>query len=191
MSTELLKYTIDDSSAHDNIEHILHAVSRSSSLISETNIIEELAELSLCERLLDETLNETVMAAIMHFDDVEFHMSIQVSDARVRADDYLELLLSDLLSNACEHCQKDEKRVWISLAEGENMYELVISDKGPGMSNDAKDSVFDTNRRSGGLRLQLACMIVEKYTGTIEVLDRVDGDPSQGSNIKVMFPKLL
>ncbi len=191
MSTELLKYGIDDPSSHENLEHILHAVSRSSRIISETNIIEELAELSLCERLLDETLTENVMAAIMHFDDVEFHMSIQVSNARIRADDYLELLLSDLLSNACEQCNKDEKRVWISLAEGENMYELVASDNGPGMSKDAKDSVFDTSRRSGGLRLQLAHLIVEKYTGTIEVLDRVDGDPSQGSKIKVLFPKLL
>ncbi len=82
ISTELLKYRIDDSSSHDHLERILHAVSRSSSIISETNTIEELAELSFCERLLDEALNETVMAVILHFDDVEFNMSIQVSDAQ-------------------------------------------------------------------------------------------------------------
>jgi PAS domain S-box-containing protein len=189
ISAELLKYRAEDPSSHDFLERILQAVSKSSGIISETKTIEELAELPLCERLLDEVLNETVMAAILYFDDVEFQLSVQTSDARILADAYLELLLSDLLSHACERCQEDKKQVWITLAENEDAYELVISDNGPKMTGIEKNSLLNASRSSGGLRLQLARFIVEKYTGAIEVLDRMAGDPSQGSNIRVLFPR--
>ena len=148
-----------------------------------------MAVLPLCERVIDETLNETVQAAILHFDDVEFEMSVQVSRACVQADAYLELLLSDLLAHACERCQKDKKRVWIRLAEAEDAYELVVSHNGPGMTRRNRDSLLDTGRLSGGLRLQLARLIVEKYSGTIEVVDREEGDPSQGSEIRLLLPR--
>jgi PAS domain S-box-containing protein len=189
ISAELLKYRTEDPSAHDFLERIVHAVSKSSGIISETKTIEEIAELPLCERLLDEVLNETVMAAILYFDDVEFQLSIQTSDARILADAYLELLLSDLLSHACERCQEDKKQVWITLAEEEDAYELVISDRGPTMTGIEKNSLLNASRPSGGLRLQLARFIVEKYTGTIEVLDRVDGDLSRGSEIRILLPR--
>ncbi|MHA1137782.1 MAG: PAS domain S-box protein [Candidatus Thorarchaeota archaeon] len=191
VATELLQYIVEDSSARDLIESILHAVSRSSRIISETKTIEKLAELPFCEKLLDVVLNEIVMAAIDLLDDVEFRMSIQVSEAKVRADEYLELLLSDMLTNAYEHNIRDDKRVWINLTEGETSYELVISDNGPGMPDNLKNGLFDAHQRSGGLRLQLAHYIIEKYGGTLKVLNRIQGEPSQGSKIKVIFPKLL
>jgi PAS domain S-box-containing protein len=191
IASELLKYRIVDSSSQEYLNRILHAVSRSSNIISETNIIEELAELSFCEKILDETLTETVMAAIIHFDDVEFNMTIQVSDARILADDYLELMLSDLLSNACEQCYKDEKRVWISLVEHDDKYELTVSDNGPGIDDNDRNHPSDTSRFSGGLRFELARLIVEKYSGTIEVLNRVEGNIVQGSKIRVLLPKIM
>jgi len=112
-----------------------------------------------------------------------------VSGAQIRADAYLELLLSDLLANAYEHNPIDEKRVWVSLTAEESAYELMISDNGPGLSDSVKNSLFDLSQRSGGVRLHLAHHIIEKYGGTIEVLDRVQGDPNQGAKIKVIFPK--
>jgi PAS domain S-box-containing protein len=188
ISAELLKYKASDPSSHDFLERILHAVSKSSNIISETKTIEELAVLPLCERILDEALNETVQAAILHFDDVEFEMSIQISNACIQADAYLELLLSDLLAHACERCNKDKKKVWIRLAEMEEAYELIVSDNGLGMTTRNRSSPLDSSRPSGGLRLQLARLIVEKYSGTIEVIDRVEGDSSQGSEIRVLLP---
>jgi PAS domain S-box-containing protein len=189
ISAELLKYRAEDPSSHDFLERILQAVSKSSGIISETKTIEELAELPLCERPLDEVLNETVMAAILYFDEVEFQLSIQTSDARILADAYLELLLSDLLSHACERCHENKKQVRITLAEEEDAYELVISDNGPVMTGIEKNSLLNASRPSGGLRLQLARFIVEKYTGTIEVLDRVDDDSNQGSEIRILLPR--
>jgi PAS domain S-box-containing protein len=190
ISTELLKYRIEDPSAHDFLERILHAVSKSSGIISETKTIESLVELPLCERLLDETLNETVMAAILYFDDIEFQMSLRTSNARIQADSFLELLLSDLLSHACERCQKEKRQVWIRLDENNETYALTVSDNGAGMTTGEKTRLFEPGQTTVGIRLQLARLIVEKYNGSIEILDRVKGDPSQGSTFKILFPKI-
>jgi len=144
----------------------------------------------LVDRLLDRALNETLMAAITLFDDVEFRMSIHVSDARVRADEYLEMLLSDLLSNSCEHSTKDGKQVWISLTEGKTAYELEVSDNRPNLFENLKNGQLGTSHRFRGLRLHLVHYIIVKYGGTLEILNRVQDEPSQGTKVKLTFPKM-
>jgi len=186
----LLQFGVEDASIPDLLERILHAVSKSSRVIAETRTIDALAEIPLSERLLDTALNETILAAITLFDDVEFRMSIQVSDARVRADEYLELLLSDLLSNSCEHSPRDGKRVWISLTEEETTYELEVSDNRPNLLDNLKSDLIGNSQRFRGLRLHLVHYIIEKYRGTLEVLNRVKDEPSQGTKIKITFPKM-
>lgn len=186
----LLQHGADNVSTSDLLERILHAVSKSSRVIAETRTIDALAELPLSDRLLDRVLNETLMAAITLFDDVEFRMSIHVSDARVRADEYLEMLLSDLLSNSCEHSTKDGKQVCVSLTEGENVYELDVSDNRPNLFENLKNDQIGTSHRFGGQRLHLVYYILEKYGGTLEVLNRVKDEPSQGTKFKITFPKL-
>ncbi len=189
LSTELLKYRIEEPSSLDLLESITRSVSRSAHIITETKTIEELDELPLRERSLDMVLNETVQAAILLYDEVTFNMSIQVSKAQVLADDFLELLLSDLLSHACEQCEDGHRRVWIKLAESEHQFELTISDNRPLGSKENLNSVFDIGKRLSGLRLHLTRFIVEKYGGLFNILDRVENDMSQGTSIKVAFPK--
>ncbi|MHA1135270.1 MAG: PAS domain S-box protein [Candidatus Thorarchaeota archaeon] len=186
----LLQFGVEDASIPDLLERILHAVSKSSRVIAETKTIDALAEIPLSERLLDMALNETILAAITLFDDVEFRMSIQVSDARVRADEYLELLLSDVLSNSCEQGPRDGKRVWISLTEEETVYELEVSDNRPNLLDNLKSDLLVTSQRFRGLRFHLVHYIIEKYGGTLEVLNRVKDEPSQGTKIKITFPKI-
>jgi len=186
----LLQFREDNASILDLQERILHAVSKSSRVIAETQTIDALATIPLSERLLDRALNETLMAAITLFDDVEFRMSVQVSDAQVRADEYLELLLSDLLSNSCEHSLKEGKQVWVSLTETKTTYELEVCDNRPNLVDNPENSILGSTPRCRGLRLHLVYYIVEKYGGTLEVLDRVSDEPSQGTMIKISFPKM-
>jgi len=186
----LMQFGVDNDSIPDLVERILHAVSKSSRVIAETQTIDALATIPLSDRLLDRALNETLMAAITLFDDVEFRMSIQVSDAQVRADEYLELLLSDLLSNSCEHSLKEGKQVWISLTEAKTSYELEVSDNRPNMVDSPENNLLGTIPRCRGLRLHLVHYIVEKYGGTLEVLNRVSDEPSQGTMVKISFPKM-
>jgi len=186
----LIQFGVDNNSIPDLVKRILHAVSKSSRVIAETRTIDALSEIPLSDRLLDRALNETLMAAITLFDDVEFRMSIHVSDARVRADEYLEMLLSDLLSNSCEHSTKDGKQVWISLTEGKTAYELEVSDNRPNLFENLKNGQLGTSHRFRGLRLHLVHYIIVKYGGTLEILNRVQDEPSQGTKVKLTFPKM-
>ncbi len=186
----LLQFKVDNASILDLQERILHAVSKSSRVIAETQTIDALATIPLSERLLDRALNETLMAAITLFDDVEFRMSIQVSEAQIKADEYLELLLSDLLSNSCEHSLKEGKQVWVSLTETKTTYELEVRDNRPNLVDNSENNLLGTSPRCRGLRLHLVHYIVEKYRGTIEVLNRVSDEPSQGTMVKISFPKM-
>ncbi len=189
VAAELIQYNTGTPTAAELVERILDSVSKSSGIISETRTIDTLAKLPLTDRSLDITIKETVMAAITHFDDVDFRMSIQISDALVRADEYLELLLSDLLSNACQRCSHDVKRVWITLTENMTAYELVVSDNGSGIPDVHANDLLTPSQRLSGLHLYLAHYIVEKYGGVLEVFNRVQDEPHQGLSIKVNFPK--
>jgi signal transduction histidine kinase len=107
----------------------------------------------------------------------------------IDADDFLELLLSNILMNAIEHNPKDEKKVWVELTEVDIGYVVSIADNGMGISDSVKASLFDTSRRFGGLGLHTAHYIVEKYNGLIEIHDRVAGDSTQGAEFRIWIPK--
>ncbi|MHA2205548.1 MAG: PAS domain S-box protein [Candidatus Thorarchaeota archaeon] len=167
VSAELLLLNIEDSLKRELLENILHAVSKSSTSISNSRTIEQLAELPLRERVLDEVLSESMKDASMLLEDVVICLSLHALNARIRADEYLE-----------------------DLTDSDNSYELVISDNGPGITDSVKRNLFDPTSRFEGVGFHLAHHIVKKYGGSIEVLDRVHGDPSQGKKIRVVLPRL-
>lgn len=191
VSAELLLLSALDTSQSSLVENILNAVSKSNTTISTSGVMEALANLPMRERLLDEVLCESMKDASILLDDVVISLSLHATNARVQADDYLELLVSDLLVNSFEYNTSDTKRVWVELEDEGNVYALSISDNGPGMPDRAKRDLFDPSSRIEGIGFHLAHHIVEKYNGVIEVLDRVKGDPSQGKKVRVAFPKRI
>ena len=122
-------------------------------------------------------------------ENVEFDTSITVRNAVIEADDFLELMISNIMMNAIEHNPNSEKSVWVKLNEGEAGYIISIADNGKGIPDAVKSSLFDTSRRFGGLGLHTAHYIAEKYNGRIEVHDRIVGDPGQGAEFRIWIPK--
>ncbi|MHA1909782.1 MAG: ATP-binding protein, partial [Candidatus Thorarchaeota archaeon] len=190
VSAELLEFYRQDSFDNELLKNIFHAVSKSAKIISETKSVDQMAELPLSARLLDEVLREIVKASTMLLEDVEISLLIHVTKARIMADDSLDLLLSNLIANAYENNKSHEKRIWIELLEGRRSYELLISDNGQGIPDSAKSNILDPQYRIGGVGLHLVYHIIEKYSGVIEVLDRVQDVPGQGTKMRIMFPKL-
>ena len=188
IAAELLQSETDNSIRTDLIEKITEAVSRSSDIISETKTIDILSEAPVRVRLLDRAINETVIAAITSFDDIEFRMSIQVSDAYVCADEYLEILLYDLLKNACTRCSGDTKQVWIRLTETDTEYHLEVTNNVS--CRDVSDKTnFETSCiRQGGLHLRLVQHIMMKYGGTIDFGDNI-GEDQGGTALRLRFLK--
>ncbi|MGQ4911506.1 MAG: ATP-binding protein [Candidatus Thorarchaeota archaeon] len=136
-------------------------------------------------RLVEEAAEEF---ANQH-DEVELISDISVDEAFVLADQYLSFVIANLLENAVVHSNKKEKRVWISLEIEHDGYGLCVEDNGPGMTDERKESLFDPERRFGGVGIHQSIRIVKKYGGFMAVEDRVEGDPAQGARFRVWIPR--
>ena len=170
------------------IEYALASIAKCENVISKTKTIEHIMAQPLKERTLDDALRHSVEAIQKSCADVAVDHSIHESNAQVIADDFLELLFMTILENACEHHNNKDRHIWASLRTKNSGYEVSISDNGPGIPDEAKDILFDPTRRFGGVGLHLAHHLVEKYSGTIMVQDRVVGESDQGVEFRIWLP---
>ncbi|MFW9933004.1 MAG: PAS domain S-box protein, partial [Candidatus Thorarchaeota archaeon] len=154
---------------------IEEAVQRCSRLIEEVRATEYLMTLPMASKNLLIAIQGCIQALAPHSTYTQFHLSAQVSDAIILADDFLELLITNILMNAIEHNPKKEKNVWIDITEDHNNYYVMVADDGPGIGDKRKTELFDMARRFGGVGLHQSNQIIEKYGGSITVMDRVEG----------------
>jgi signal transduction histidine kinase len=122
---------------------------------------------------------------------VVFDVKMIDGEAMVLSDEYLELLMSNILMNAVEHNLKEKQKVWVTLDETSSDYIVSICDDGPGIIDSTKAGIFDMTRRFGGLGLHTANHLAEKYRGEISLSDRVKGSHSDGLCVKIRLPKSL
>jgi len=188
-SAALMRSAVDESNKESFMKVIGDAVRRCARIIEEAKATEQLLSIPTRERKLDEAIELTIKALSKSSESISFKTSISSRDATIEADDFLELLLSNILMNAIEHNPNEEKKVWVELKENEFEYMVSIADNGKGITDAVKASLFDTSRRFGGLGLHTAHYIVEKYNGHIEVHDRVAGDSTQGAEFRIWIPK--
>ncbi len=188
-SAALLRIAQDDKRKSSLLEVIENAVQRCSRLIEEVRATEQLMSIPLSERPLNAALKGCVQAISGRASDAVFEAAYDVEGAWVYADDYLELLLSNLLVNAVEHNPSSNKHVWVGLKDEGQFYVVSIADNGPGIPDSSKAILFDVARRFGGMGIHQSYQIVEKYGGKIEILDRVPGREEMGAEFRIWFPK--
>jgi PAS domain S-box-containing protein len=188
-TAELLWSATDDSVKESFYEIIQDSVQRCSRMIDEAKITEQLLTMPLTNRNLNAALTGCIEALSTRISEDIFHTDLEVTDAQINADEYLELLLSNILLNAIEHNPKEDKQVWVHLQPSGEGFAISIADNGPGIPDSRKNTLFDKSRRFGGLGLHQSWSIVDKYEGKIEVRDRVEGKPEEGSLFWIWIPK--
>jgi signal transduction histidine kinase len=109
-----------------------------------------------------------------------------MTDLMVRADELLYLALAEIFENAAVHADGD---VAVTDRETEEAIVIEVSDKGPGVDLSPANSLFQPNTRGpesdgDGLGLFLADLIVERYDGSIDLVDGEDG-----ATFEVEIPK--
>jgi len=189
-SSALMRSATEESRKDMFYNVVSDAVKRCSRIIEEAKSTEQLLSGSLVERSLKQALN-TCVTALSSMTSVTFENRLIDSDAMVLADEYLELLISNILMNAVEHNPKERQKVWVNLEETETEYVVTICDDGPGMQDVTKAAIFEMTRRFGGLGLHSANHLAEKYHGEILLEDRIAHNYSQGLCVKIRLPKLL
>ncbi len=97
-------------------------------------------------------------------------------------------VLANLVRNAVEAARPERAQVWIAASGSGGDAELAVEDRGPGISPEARERMFDpyfTTRPEGtGLGLAIVKKIVLQHGGSIEAGDR----PGGGARFVLRFP---
>jgi signal transduction histidine kinase len=125
--------------------------------------------------------------------------------ARVRADELLDEVFVNILSNSAKYTDGNEVCIEIHLEEfgldghgqGDSKngqyWKVAISDSGRGIKDDVKKTVFTRYQKSAsgsGLGLSIVyALVVGRYGGRVRVQDRVPGDYSKGTRMEVLLPR--
>lgn len=156
-------------------------------LLARVDSIEELTlGPSHVQTMVEEALNQ-LMPGITDF---EWEMAIP-SDLYVAADHfYIELVLKNLLENACKYSPK-ESLIRISATRNANYIDIDITDNGQGMTPEqianAVERFYRVNENEGtgaGLGLSICQHIVELHRGKLTLTSR----PQAGLTVTVSLP---
>ena len=129
------------------------------------------------------------------------------SAAQVLADDLLDEVFRNILSNAVQYTDGVDVPIAIELTEEEadlaaaaegrgrgtrrtKCWKVAITDHGRGIDDKVKPRVFTRYQKSesgSGIGLSIVhALVVARYGGMVRVLDRVAGDPSKGTRVEVL-----
>lgn len=116
--------------------------------------------------------------------------------AMVAADrEKLKRVMVNIIENSVKYSDKADSRIWISLAEEDQVYRVVVKDNGQGISPEALPFIFDrfyradparnTDTGGSGLGLAIARHIVEEHGGWI----RAASEPGAGTVMMIALQK--
>ena len=105
--------------------------------------------------------------------------------AVVTANDGIRSVVDNLLENAIEHNDADDPRIEIAATAADGMVRLTVTDNGPGIPDDMKESVFEPREDGSSGGLSLVYTLVTGYGGDVRV---EDADP-HGARFVVEFPR--
>lgn len=113
----------------------------------------------------------------------------EIPDATVLANDMLDSVLRNVVTNAIEHNDADTPSVTVSVASGDEAVTVRVADNGPGIPAEARETVFErgwSGEDSGGtgLGLHLVATLVEQYGGEVRLAD----DGSEGATFDIELP---
>jgi len=173
------------------IEKIQNMVNRSLELIRDIKVVEDAERKGKVLKIMN--LSEVLISEIDAIEAPNAIIKADIpEDLHVWADEMINSVISNILTNAIIHNKKEEKRIdvtakrvkeseieWIDekkVEERVNWVEVRIADNGSGIPDDMKEEIFkegvkDQETGRTGLGLFLVKTLVERYRGKIWVED--------------------
>lgn len=116
--------------------------------------------------------------------------------AMVCADDLLAEVFTNLIGNSLKFGGAGAQ-VTISVVEEEERVRVAITDNGPGIPLSQRSTLFYRYSRGSGVKsgrglgLYITRILIERYGGTVQVADRVEGDPASGTTISFTLKRYI
>jgi PAS domain S-box-containing protein len=109
-----------------------------------------------------------------------------------------EPLLQEAFFNIYHNALKYQKDEFVTVETSvekmdDGKVSICISDLGPGIPDDRKDTIFDRvkepmKRQHTGLGMAIVKALVERYSGSIHVRNRIPGDHKEGTSFVIDLP---
>lgn len=121
---------------------------------------------------LQTTFETEIKEAKARSETAQIIVSGSIDTIQVQADELLESLFRNLLTNAIKHNDSDVPKVEVSTTRNNGRIQIAIADNGPGIPPDQRESIFqegetNLNSEGSGLGLYLVQTLVDRYNGNI------------------------
>jgi two-component system, OmpR family, sensor histidine kinase VicK len=203
LNAESLEGVLNDPQSKELLASVLDAIRGSTSLIDKTRELGHILsqkEVTLVSLRLNESLVRALSLIRQANPDRELDITSKILAADVLADDLLDEVFVNILSNAVKYTDGKKVPVEISLEEVDaefgtpkKFWKLTIADHGKGMANELKKEDFtrySASETGSGLGLSIVrALVVNRYAGTLRFKDRVEGDLTKGTAVEVWLPK--
>ena len=186
---EIMQMLYSEIDSVDIIESMVESIRACNDLIQSIYRTDGLLTTPMMEISFKTEVEKSVYFIQSEFKETTIEIDMLEFPAHIIADSYIQVMIVNLLNNAIIHNSSATKQVWVSLKESKGGYLLTIADNGRGITHERKESLFDPNRRFGGIGVHQARQIVQKYQGWIDVVDRVKDKPHLGASFRVWIPK--
>ncbi|MDF1540872.1 MAG: PAS domain-containing protein [Candidatus Thorarchaeota archaeon] len=188
LGAELLGDTCRGLDSVEAVDAILESVGSLGTIIEKVQSTRGFLNEPLGIVVLEDVLMQAVKILRYRHPDAKVNLSIETQNAIVMADTYLENLILNILENGVIHNTSKTKILWVSLVQIEHGYNVTIGDNGPGIPDHLIGSLFDSERRFGGVGIHQSARLAKKYGGRIKLNRRVKEDVSQGSQFTICLP---
>ncbi len=127
--------------------------------------------------------------------DVVVGFDCPYTECFVKADDLIFDLFSNILDNSVKYSGDTTAEFDVSIVDGHSAWTVRVEDRGIGIPDDKKGSVFSKFARrpdshsGSGLGLSVVSLLVDRYKGLVHVKDRIPGDHGKGACFEVALPK--
>jgi len=186
---------IEDSVEDTGYHHLQKAIENVHSSINITDTAREVTETLL------ETDSERVPTNLRHAllmviesvrstdDSAVITIDGSIPDTEVLADDMLNSVFRNLLTNAITHNDKNTPEVTITAATTNGTAKVDVADNGPGIPEHRREAIFDKNEcglesAGTGLGLYLVQTLVDRYGGAVQY----ETNDLEGSVFTVTLP---
>ena len=190
LGAEILNETCIGVESFDAIEAIKNSITSLGSIIEKVQSTRGFLNVPLSETILGNVLLQAIKILRYRYPRVQVNLNLEVQNAQVMVDAFLENLLLNILENGVIHNTSETKKIWVNLEKSGDDFLVTISDNGSGIPNYLLGGLFDSTRRFGGIGIQQSVRIAKKYGGKISYKQQVEPSESSGAEFTITIPSI-